>query len=508
MQRRTGFPLLAGMFLFLAGATEVSGSEVRHLGGRLQLFLDDWLIQSSDGIRRVQHRPERREAAIRVDRPWEDIYMYNPVVIKEGHRYRMWYRAKYLARPFLTAYAESLDGIHWVKPNLGLIEFDGSRDNNIIWPIAGADGRSFSVFKDGNPDAPADARYKAITNLNEITESGKRRAVIYGLASPDGLRWRHLHKEPMVKALVEDPQFDSHNIALWDSVRRHYAIYARGWYRKGLPPPGSDRVGRTADTVTMKLPSGETREMTHIRDIRRYVSKDFANWSQQEYIGLGEAPMEHLYKNSATPYYRDPGLVFMFPKRFLPTRKADPDWEHIGLSDIVFMFSRDGLNFDRRYMEAFLRPGQNPLAWHERSIHVGTGLVPTGEREMSLYFIEHGKTSRMSIRRGVLRVDGLVSLRAPYSGGTVLSRPLTFSGSRLVLNYSTSAAGQVRVEIQDETGAPLPGFGMDDCPEIYGDEIGRVVSWRSGSDLTSLAGRTVRLRIEMKDADLFSLRFR
>jgi hypothetical protein len=127
---------------------------------------------------------------------------------------------------------------------------------------------------------------------------------------------------------------------------------------------------------------------------------------------------------------------------------------------------------------------------------------------MSLYFIEHGKTAQMAIRRGVLRVDGLVSLRAPYSEGTVLTRPLTFSGSRLVLNYSTSAAGRVRVEVQDESGEPLPGFGLEDCPEIYGDEIERVVSWRTGSDLTSWAGRTVRLKIEMKDADLYSLRFR
>ena len=105
-------------------------------------------------------------------------------------------------------------------------------------------------------------------------------------------------------------------------------------------------------------------------------------------------------------------------------------------------------------------------------------------------------------------MDGLASLRAPYAGGTVLTRHLTFSGSRLVLNYSTSAAGQIRVEVQDEAGAALPGFRMQDCPEIYGDEIERVVSWRTGSDLTSLAGRTVRLKIEMKDADLYSLRFR
>lgn len=68
----------------------------------------------------------------------------------------------------------------------------------------------------------------------------------------------------------------------------------------------------------------------------------------------------------------------MFPKRFLPDRQRDPAWHQPGLSDIVFMSSRDGLRWDRRFLEAFLRPGLDPLNWHDRAIEVGAGLVPAG----------------------------------------------------------------------------------------------------------------------------------
>jgi hypothetical protein len=64
----------------------------------------------------------------------------------------------------------------------------------------------------------------------------------------------------------------------------------------------------------------------------------------------------------------------------------------------------------------------------------------------------------------------------------------------------------VRVEIQDAGGLPVPGFALDDCPEIIGDETARIVTWKGGGDLSALAGRPVRLRFAMKDADLFSLR--
>lgn len=88
------------------------------------------------------------------------------------------------------------------------------------------------------------------------------------------------------------------------------------------------------------------------------------------------------------------------------------------------------------------------------------------------------------------------------------TRLFIFAGSELEINYRTGAPGFVRVEIQNETGAPIAGFSKDDCPEIVGDEIERTVAWKRGTDVSRLAGRPVRLRFCMKDADLFSMRFR
>ncbi len=75
------------------------------------------------------------------------------------------------------------------------------------------------------------------------------------------------------------------------------------------------------------------------------------------------------------------------------------------------------------------------------------------------------------------------------------------------MNFSTSAAGSIQVEIQDATGKPLPGFALEDCPEIYGDRIRQVVGWKQGSDVSILAGKPIRLRFIMKDADLYAIQF-
>lgn len=93
------------------------------------------------------------------------------------------------------------------------------------------------------------------------------------------------------------------------------------------------------------------------------------------------------------------------------------------------------------------------------------------------------------------------------NGGELITRPLTFTGDKLVLNFSSAAAGGIRVEIQDANGKVIPGFNYNDCPEIFGDSIQRVVSWRNGSNVSVLEGKPIRLRFVLKDADLFSFRF-
>ena len=178
------------------------------------------------------------------------------------------------------------------------------------------------------------------------------------------------------------------------------------------------------------------------------------------------------------------------------------------------MASRDGVHFER-WNEAFLPPGpERPgtwlyghqyIAWHAVET---AGSLPGAANELSLYASEgswHGDSN--SMRRYSLRLDGFVSVNAGWKGGELLTKPLTFSGNHLALNFATSAAGSIRVELQSLDGKPIPGFSLDDCAEVFGDAIERTVTWKSGNDVSSLAGQPVRLRIHLQDADLYSLRF-
>jgi hypothetical protein len=99
------------------------------------------------------------------------------------------------------------------------------------------------------------------------------------------------------------------------------------------------------------------------------------------------------------------------------------------------------------------------------------------------------------------------TVAAGMEGGEFVTKPLRFDGSQLVINFSTSAAGSVRVEIQDADGTPLEGFALSDSTDIYGDEIDGVVRWGDTSDLSNLAGQPVRLRFVIRDADLYSIQF-
>ena len=112
------------------------------------------------------------------------------------------------------------------------------------------------------------------------------------------------------------------------------------------------------------------------------------------------------------------------------------------------------------------------------------------------------------MRRYSMRIDGFVSLQAPLAGGEMVTQPVVFQGGRLQINYATSAAGGIWVELQGAGGTPLEGFSRSDCHEVFGDEVERTVHWQAGDDVSSLAGKPVRIRFVLKDADLFSFRFR
>ncbi len=184
------------------------------------------------------------------------------------------------------------------------------------------------------------------------------------------------------------------------------------------------------------------------------------------------------------------------------------------LSEGLLMAGRDGVTF-KRWNEAFLRPGiEREGTWNYGHQYIAWHLVETksglegAPNELSLYATESYWTGASSVlRRYSLRLDGFVSVNAPLSGGEVVTKPLLFAGGKLGLNFSTSAAGSVQVEILDDFGRPLPGFALADCPPVFGDAIERPVTWRKSGDVSRLAGRPVRLRFVLRDADLFAFRF-
>ncbi len=477
------------VLLFTAGVVSVDAAEPEtpiNVGSRLELLLDDWLIESMEGLSFVLHTPRLAETVVLFDKPWENGgYCDYVTVFQDGDLYRMYY-ACHLGAPLdfggggqATCYAESRDGIHWTKPSLGIIESDGSKENNIVW--RGTASHNFTPFIDTKPGVPADQKYKAVGGYEpkdgNATDNPHSHRIPELFASADAIHWRKIG-EVFVPTIA---QYDSQNIMSWDALQEQYTFYFRIW-------------------------EGARRH------IARSTSPDLRTWSDGRSIDLGGAPAEQLYTNATIPYFRAPHLYLSFPMRLTshpPLVKvvSKYDGKYAFVCDSVFMFSRDGLHFSRRYMEAFMRPGRDRRNWTKHSVMIALGLLPLTEDEISLYVIRNFWSDSNHLIRAVLRTDGFVSVRGPYAGGELISKPILFSGQNLVINAETSGVGSIRVEIQDAAGNPLPGFGLEDCVEFYGDAIAHVVRFKGGGDVGALAGKPIRLRFVLRDADLYSLRF-
>jgi hypothetical protein len=486
-------------------ALPADASEPVSIGSRLELFIDDYLIDRMDGARLELHNPQRRDVAVVVDKPWEGRGLAYVSVFQDGDVYRMYYRGVPIVDrpPNFTCYAESRDGKTWKKPELGLWAYDGSKQNNIVWPIRPG-GHNLAVFKDANPDpalgqppnedavlhGPRPERWKgsyppqyrpdpAIVGMYKAL-GGVIPFGIHVLKSDDALRWTYAH--PAYQPIINGYDLDSQNICFWDAERDEYRIYFR--HRRNRK-----------------------------RDIMTATSRNLLDWTGSEpvFLEYEGAPQQDLYTSVIAPYHRAPHIFVAFPKRMTQRRRLTDD-PRDGVTDSVFMSSRDGQRF-RLWGEAVIRPGLEQDHWRSRTNAVSWGPVETAADspglppELSLYVHEYADGGRAQLRRYVYRMDGFVSLQAPLSGGEVVTKPLIFDGSRLVLNVATSAAGSVRVELLDGDGRPLPDYRLRDCEEIYGNSIKRIVRWKTGDDLSSLADQPIRLRFVLRDADLYAFRF-
>lgn len=459
---------------------------------RLEPLFDDHLIDRMRGVELRVHQPASAGTVMRFDQPWEGAASHQITVYKDDDRYRMYYRGSSVEGLTLsgrlapgekvvpphedyTCYAESRDGITWTRPQLGLHVFAGSKANNIIWTGRGTN--SFAPFKDGNPAAPATERYKAVAGTSDPGDGGRKIRTLIGFVSSDGVTYQHASGKP----LLTDGMFDSLNIAYWDELNRRYVTFYRDL------------------------------DLHRVRGIKRATSEDFITWSKGEFVDFGDAPHAHMYTNGITPYFRAPHLLVGLARRFMPARTHFADISHPGVSDAVLITSRDGFNW-KRHEAAFIRPGLDERNWTHRANTPAHGIVPTGPNELSFYVARHYTFPSAHLERFTLRTDGFVSVHAGGAEGEFVSKPLLFSGRELVLNFSTSAMGSIRLELQDATGRSISGFSLEESPVIFGDKIAHAVSWGRRSDeryydLSKFRGTPLRLRFVMRDADLYSIRF-
>ena len=482
------------VFIFTAMA---QAAEPIDIGSRRELFVDEFLVHRMENAALRLHEPIPGGVAIKIDKPWEGPANGPRAVLRHDNRLLMYYRAMTVNKGDVsgrTCVAVSEDGVTWTKPNLGLAAYGEHQDTNII---ADDGGNALTVvpWLDSRPGVPKTERLKAFYSEAVSGEKhtafrdpkGPKRLVMF--ASADGFTFRKLDPQPEIVSKFPN-SFDGGNTMFWSDAERKYVLYFRIWDRG--------------------------------RSIGRMTSEDFLHWSDPQPMSYGDSPREQLYTNQTQPYFRAPHIYIAPAARFMERRRVvtDEQVKAIGLntsqghfygndcSDAVLLTSRAGsTQYDRTFMEGFIRPGLGAGNWTSRTNYPLTGIVPLGTNQIALFVSRNYMQPSWHIERLLLRTDGFVSVNAPYDGGEMVTKPLTFSGKHLSLNTSTSAAGSVRVEIQDAAGKPIDGFSAGDCEEIIGDEIERVVQWKAGSNVGSLACQPVRLRFVMKDADLYAFQF-
>jgi len=498
------------------------------IGDRRQVFIDRRFLAESQGVVLKVHQPLKTgEFTIKPEHPWEQggIGPYSSV-LKVGETYHMWYHTMDTVqwggntRDGCICLARSKDGIHWEKPKLDVVEYKGRRWNNIVighgaaGVVLGQDGSM--VFED--PNAPEDQRFRMVARFGPKVEEGQ---AIHVFSSPDGIHWKLTH-ESVVTARPQEKghHLDCQNVIFWDDRLKKYVAFVR----KNRRDPGSQ--GRT-------IARGES---DHLGDFPAVQDMPIVFGSDRDDPFHGETSVVDFYMSAAIKYPWAENAYYMFPTAYyhyvagVLAEFPDAVPTNAGPLDTQFAASRDGITWERYDRRAFVPLGmKGEFDW--ASARVIRGVVPdVAGREMYLYYRAsdwlHGwdRDDRNKqllsqanlgadqniavISRLVSRRDGFVSVRGAYTGGEFTTPPLIFEGSKLVVNIDTSATGIARVGILDEHGKAIQGFAVDQCDRIHTcNEINRVVAWQRSSDVSRLAGRTLRLRFVIRDADLYAFQF-
>lgn len=497
---------LAGIVGVSCLAGEPKETKVTDVGSKKQLLFDEALIASKTGFTTTVNQATRIGQVIAADKPWEKIrFSDGPSVVKEGPLFKMWYHCMDETKTWFVCYATSEDGLQWKKPNLGIIDYKGSKDNNIVF--AGTPERicvgSVSVFVDQNEGGAK--KYKMIFGSyprDRKPVSGLPDVLVYDYSearwkptqfwitaaySEDGLHWT-----PGAKPRIVDWYTDTREVAFWDRRIGKYVLFVR-W-----------------------------NHLTWDRSIGRSESADFENFPKPQLVLTPDAldsEVTGLYNSAAMQYLSADRAYFLFPSAFYHTRGSAvaglPD-----ASEVQLATSRDGVRFQRPSRKAFLGVGPEG-EFDARQVYLGKDLIAKGD-ELLMYYtgyrVNHQEMEKPPLGNGgfgaaKIRMDGFVSQDSPATagaqvvGGTLTTVPLKFSGNKLELNLNAGAGGWLKVEILGPDGEPLPGFSAKEADYVLGNSLRKTVTWKGKGNVSELQGKTIQLRFLGRDVKLYAFNF-
>ena len=506
--------VLTALFSSLGWAKH--SDRVVDVGTAKQLFVDDDVIRSMERAYRVLNQPVKYEGNPVLElKPEQKVGGQDLVVVMgnvsydaEEQIFKMWYDAAvYDWSKVFLGYATSKDGIRWELPNLGLLEHQGSKDNNLVF-TAGRGEVAGGVFKDAIETDP-ERRYKMIYHLHGSPGLGTSGNGIGIAFSADGIHWKRATGKPVI------PMADSPNSVMWDPRLGKYVAHTRV-NPVYLPPDWKLR----RDLRDELWPGAEGSFLR--REVLQSESDDFLKWESrgvimsadredppwnQQFYNMEWMPYGDVYFGFIAVYHTLPGLETATSRQI----ESGPDW--LDTVDIQLAFSRDGRTWERAGgRNVFLPLGTQPRDFDRSMVYVMQHPLVV-EDEIRIYYVGfsglHWATRREEVQGGKvglakLRMDGFVSIDA--GNGVLTTKPIRMSGARLLVN-ADSGEGSVAVEILEPGGTPIEGFGRKDAVAAKGDSLRHTMKWTQGSDVSRLKGRPLVLKFHLERSRLFSFRF-
>jgi len=446
------------------------------------LFLDPAILKETKGAELRVNPPSRSEIVIRADKPWEQLMISFFLTVREEEgKLRMWYICRDAKNQPNVAYAESTDGLNWTKPNLGIVDHEGSTANNLV----GMTSLEGVVLPD--PQAPAEQRYSYITH---VFGEG-----IVRFHSPDGLQWNR-DPTPLSK-------FGADNQLVTFREKDHFVFYLRGWEKREDGKRYRTVVRTTSPDLTTPWPPQPTETSLHIwgPDNPPIIVDELPTVFETD---NQDAPNSDVYTIGAQPYPPDPTWYVGFPSLFQREEKIS-----VGRTEIQCIGSRDGIVWHRYDRAPYVSPGPDGSE-NCNMVYMGTGMVVRGDEIWQYgtgFRSKHGdmearrKRTDGTIYRHVQRLDGFVSLDFDSAGGTATTIPIE-AGPALFVNVDTGALGHLKAAWIDENGQAL-----EESDVVRINSTRAQVTWQGNSDLSKLAGRKLSLRFTGSRAKLYSFYF-